>query len=445
MATTEKHKLPDTILSRCQQFEFRAIATAKIAARLRLIADAEQVNATDEALREVARAGEGSMRDAQSAFDQVISFSTGEEITPALVETALGLASRELLQRCLNAVAAQNGAEILAVVDDLVMRGHDLRNFCRDLMAHLRDLLVVKISDAPDIVDASAEERAALNEQAAQFSESDLTRFFHSLAETETGLKTAPHPRYHLEVGLVKLAEMRRLAPLADILERLERLEQGGGNVTPNTPPKPPPANNPPPAPPVPRSFTPPPPPPRNFGAATAPAPAPRPLAPPPAPVSEPAKPQTPAPPTAPPVPVPEAYLGALDSGTLFSSLKAGLEKRSKMLLSINLGNAHDLRADNGKLIIEFTPANKAARDRLAQPENTKLLREVCVEQFGVDLAPQFVLQEANGDSPVQQQQAAEQAEREQTDAAARNHPAVQQLLQTFGGEIVGVKLLPAD
>jgi DNA polymerase-3 subunit gamma/tau len=442
MATTEKHKLPDTILSRCQQFEFRAIATAKIAERLRLIADAEGVSVSDEALRAVARAGDGSMRDAQSAFDQVISFSTGAEISAETVETALGLASRELLRRTMQAVVTQNGAEILAVVDDLVMRGHDLRNFCRDVLAYLRDLLVVKISDAPDIVDASDDERAALNEQAEQFSESDLTRFFHSLAETEAELKTAPHPRYHLEVGLVKLAEMRRLAPLAGILERLERLEESlrnGGGSLPPAPIKPPPANNAPGAPSAPRSFNPPPAPPRSFAAA-APAPAPKTFTPPPPPpvsLSAPAV-ATPAPSVA-VAPFSEVYLGALDSGTLFSGLKAGLEKRSKMILSIHLGAAHNLRAEDGKLVVEFTPANKTAQEQLSKPENKKLLREICLEQFGVELSPAVNLQEADGDSPIQRQQAAEDQAQKQREETVRNHPVVQQFLEAFGGDIVGL------
>src|ERR671932_1422102 len=144
MATTERHKLPETILSRCQQFEFRTIATTKIAERLRLIADAEEIKVEEEALREIARAGEGSMRDAQSAFDQVISFSEGK-ITTADVEAALGLAGAEMLARVMRSIANEQPAEALAVVDDLVMRGHDLRNFCRDLLAHLRDLLVAKV------------------------------------------------------------------------------------------------------------------------------------------------------------------------------------------------------------------------------------------------------------------------------------------------------------
>src|SRR5205085_1935675 len=227
MATTEKHNLPETILSRCQQFEFRTIATAKIAERLRLIARAEKVKISDDALSEISRAGEGSMRDAQSAFDQVISFS-GTEIKAEDVEAALGLASIEMLSRVMNAIAEEKPSEALAVVNDLVMRGHDLRNFCRDLLGHVRNLLVAKISgESAEALDgAAASDRRELMRQANSFSESDLVRFFHSLTETENNLRAAAHPRYQLEVGLVKLIEMRRVVPLNNLIERLNALEE---------------------------------------------------------------------------------------------------------------------------------------------------------------------------------------------------------------------------
>jgi DNA polymerase-3 subunit gamma/tau len=226
MATTESHKIPDTILSRSQQFEFRTIATQKIAERLRLIADAEKIKIRDDALREIARAGEGSMRDAQSAFDQVISFSEGE-IKTEDVEAALGIAGAELRSRVMRAVSAGDAREVVAVVDDLTARGHDLRNFCRDLLAHLRDLLVVKVAGADaGAVDADEAERRELAREADEFSESDLVRSFHSLTETDQRLREGAHPRYQLEIGLVKLIEMRRLAPLGQVLERLRALEE---------------------------------------------------------------------------------------------------------------------------------------------------------------------------------------------------------------------------
>ncbi|HEX5706389.1 MAG TPA: DNA polymerase III subunit gamma/tau [Pyrinomonadaceae bacterium] len=225
MATTHAHKVPETILSRCQQFEFRTISAAKIFERLKLIASAEGIEVADDALREVARAGEGSMRDAQSAFDQVISFSEGR-IEASDVETALGIAGAELRGRVMRAVANRDPADVLAVVADLVARGHDLRNFCRDLMSHVRDLLVAKAAGDAALADVVEAERRELVETAAHFSESDLVRFFHSLTETERNLRESAHPRYQLEIGLVKLVEMRRLAPLAQLLERLDALEE---------------------------------------------------------------------------------------------------------------------------------------------------------------------------------------------------------------------------
>ena len=228
MATTEAHKVPDTILSRCQQFEFRTIATPKIAERLQLIADAEKLTVEADALHEIARAGEGSMRDAQSAFDQVISFATGDVITTEDVETALGIAGAEMLARTVRAIVNEKPVEVLQVVDDLAMRGHDFRNFCRDLLTYLRDLLVAKVGRlepdemGQDGIKGAAEMRLFVD----AFSESDLVRFFHSLTETEKTLRESAHPRYQLEIGLVKLVEMRRLVPLAAIVERIRALEE---------------------------------------------------------------------------------------------------------------------------------------------------------------------------------------------------------------------------
>src|SRR5688572_13126924 len=224
MATTEHHKVPETILSRCQQFEFRTIATSKILERLRLIAEAENISIPDEALREIARSGEGSMRDAQSAFDQVISFA-GTTIKKEDVELALGAPSADTLIRVVNGIANHEPAEALAVVDDVVMRGHDLRNFCRELLAHFRDLLVTRVSGSEELLESAICGRDELKRQSELFSEADLVRFFHSLAETETLLNKAAHPRYQVEVGLVKLMEMRSLETLGQLMDRLETLE----------------------------------------------------------------------------------------------------------------------------------------------------------------------------------------------------------------------------
>lgn len=225
MATTELHKLPDTILSRCQEFLFRSIPLNKIFDRLKLIADAETINISEPAIREIARSGEGSMRDAQSNFDQVISFS-GEKIDIENVISALGIASAELLTRTISAIADSNSSEILKVVDELVSRGQDLRNFSRDLLAVFRDLVVVKMAgDVENLLDTAVFPLADLQKLAQGFSESDLIRYFNSLSETEMRLHDALQPRYLLEIGLIKLVEMRRVHSIEEILRRLSALE----------------------------------------------------------------------------------------------------------------------------------------------------------------------------------------------------------------------------
>jgi len=225
MATTELHKVPETITSRCQEFIFRTIPQQKIFDRLNLIAETEKIDVSEAALRELARSGEGSMRDAQSNFDQVISFSTGRIEVPD-VTRALGMAGRDVLVKSIRAIADHDAKVQLEVVEQLISEGHDLRNFCRDLMSVIRDLMVYKVAGTSDILlEGAMLEPTQVTELAAHFSESDLLRFFNSVAETETNLKEATQPRYMLELGLVRLVEMRRLTPIDKILERLAALE----------------------------------------------------------------------------------------------------------------------------------------------------------------------------------------------------------------------------
>jgi DNA polymerase-3 subunit gamma/tau len=226
MATTELHKVPETIRSRCQEFDFRTIPLQKILDRLKIIAAAEKINVDDAALREIARSGMGSMRDAQSNFDQVISFS-GEKISIADVSNALGIASTDMLTQVLKAISDTSPKLVLNVVAELVSRGQDARNFCRDLLAVFRDLMVYKVSGGDTaLVETSALTPEQLGNYANLFTESDFVRFFSSLCETESKLKEAVQPRYVLETGLVKLTEMRRVVPVEQLLERLAQLEQ---------------------------------------------------------------------------------------------------------------------------------------------------------------------------------------------------------------------------
>jgi DNA polymerase-3 subunit gamma/tau len=227
MATTELHKVPETITSRCQEFQFRTISVQKIFDRLKLIAEAEKIDISDDALRELARSGEGSMRDAQSNFDQVISFS-GDKITAVDVTNALGFAGVDILKKTIGAIADRDPRSVLSIVDDLIARGHDLRNFCRDVLGLFRDLLVFKVvgGDA-QLFESAVFSSDDMRAMAGPFSEADLVRFFNSLCETEASLREAAHSRYVLEIGLVKLIEMRSVAGIESIIERLDAISSG--------------------------------------------------------------------------------------------------------------------------------------------------------------------------------------------------------------------------
>jgi DNA polymerase-3 subunit gamma/tau len=239
MATTELHKIPDTILSRSQVFEFRTIPIRLIAAHLRKIADAEGIDVSEPALLLIARAAEGSMRDAQSAFDQVISFA-GTTITVDDVSIVLGLVGRDLLFDLLDAVVAEDGPAAFALADRAIEAGHDLRLVCRELSHAVRDLMIVSVdpSRAGD-GDLAEGERGRLTQLASRFSREDLMRSFDLLSKAEQDIRTASHPRYHFEMVLLKWMHLRKLVPLTELIE-----QSAGGSLPPKRPAQLPSANS---------------------------------------------------------------------------------------------------------------------------------------------------------------------------------------------------------
>jgi DNA polymerase-3 subunit gamma/tau len=441
MATTERHKVPETILSRSQQFEFRTIATAKILERLRLIASAEAISIPDDALREIARAGEGSMRDAQSAFDQVISFS-GAEIKKEDVEMALGVTGADILTRVMDGIANNRPAEALSVVDDVVMRGHDLRNFCRDLLAHLRDLLVTKVSGSEELLESAICDHTELARQAALFSESDLVRFFHSLAETETKLRTATQPRYQIEIGLVKLMEMRRLQPMQQLFDRLSELEEAlrtgkppakiapsspsgtSGGLNRETPSQ--------------RSAA---------GGSSSRSASPSLTATAVKPAFEQPAPIEMSAPSPGDLREAQSASGPTATQTDVDRIKTVLEGKRKMFLVTALESASSAEIDNGELYVEFLPASRHLRDTLAKAENVKILREACNEVLGQDTGIRIVVHdqtEARDELPLSKEDE-ERLERKRLREVADKNPVVQQMLRTFRGEISDVRRLGQD
>jgi DNA polymerase III subunit gamma/tau len=219
MATTEVSKIPETVLSRSQVFEFKTISSRQIADQLRKIADAEKVDVDDSTLLLIARAAEGSMRDAQSAFDQVIAFA-GMKVAAEDVTTVLGLVGRELVLDIVAAVADETPAAAFELSGRAVELGYDLRSVVRESSRVVRDLLVLSVDpsriDDPEI--ASESERDRLKTLVARFSREDLLRAFDVLAKVEVDIRAAAQPRYHLEMAILRWIHIRKLVPLQELL-----------------------------------------------------------------------------------------------------------------------------------------------------------------------------------------------------------------------------------
>src|ERR1700756_3586284 len=221
MATTEPENLVDTIRSRSQHFHFRALTFAEITARLEEIAQRENLKIEPGALAVIARMAEGSMRDALSLLEQARAYC-GDTIPAKEVRELLGVVPEDALEELVNAIAAGSADRALALVHSFQKEGRNLQHFCREAIRHFRNLLVARVCGADsDLITAPPDERPRLAEQAARFTEEDLTRFFQILLATDDDLRRKPDPRLHLELGLLKLVNAQRLAPLEEILADL--------------------------------------------------------------------------------------------------------------------------------------------------------------------------------------------------------------------------------
>src|SRR5581483_4438977 len=231
----ELEKIPETVLSRSQVYEFRTIGATAIAAQLRTIVDAEQIQASEEALQLIARDAEGSMRDAQSKLDQVIAF-TGNTVTVEDVAAVLGLVGRDLLLDAVQAVADENAPAAFALAGRAVEMGYDLRLVVRELSRVTRDLLVLSVDPAraadPEI--AGEGERERLLDLAKRFSREDLLRAFDLLTRAEADIRGAAQPRYHLEMALLRWIYLRKLVAIEDLIHGA-----AAGDVGPGFPPPP--------------------------------------------------------------------------------------------------------------------------------------------------------------------------------------------------------------
>ncbi len=427
MATTELDKIPETVLSRSQVYEFRAIGPKAIAEQLRKICDAEGISVADDSLQLIARDADGSMRDAESKLDQVIAF-TGTTIGPDDVSTVLGLVGRDLVLNALQAVADEDAVAAFALTAHAVDMGYDLRLVCRELARVVRDLLVLSIDPSrvkdPDIA-AEAEADRVLG-LAKRFSREDLLRAFDLLTKAEADIRTAAQPRYHLEMLLLRWIHVRKLVPIEDLIQAA-----GSGSL--------------------PRAAAPAP---SRPAAAAPPAPAPRSVVPPaplrPNPTAAPVASGTPVPSGTPVVsgtPVASGFsriagdaagAGPLGGSALKDALLSEIRKASPVMYNSLIAQAQRLEVLGDRVTLTFAASQKIAPTF----EKYKPQLEAMAMKFaGRKMAIVSEVSSAHSADPAAAAQAATEATRKSAmKEQALADAGVQALLEVFPAEIRDVE-----
>src|SRR3984893_16916762 len=218
MATTQPEDLEDTIRSRSQHFHFRALTFNEITNRLKYISEREELKIDDGALSVIARMAEGSMRDALSLLEHARAYC-GDDIQDKDVRELLGVVPEDALKELVEAIAEGSADRVLGLVHRFQKEGRKLQHFCREAIRHIRNLLIARVCGADsDLVAATPDQRPEIARAAALFSEEDLTRYFQILLQTDDDVRRKMDPRVHLEMGLLRLVNAARLAPLEELL-----------------------------------------------------------------------------------------------------------------------------------------------------------------------------------------------------------------------------------
>jgi DNA polymerase-3 subunit gamma/tau len=415
LATTEPHKLPSTIQSRCQHFAFRLLDYPEIFSRLKWVCEQEHINADEGALSAVTQAAEGSMRDGLSFLDQVIA-SCGNQLEETRVRQVLGVVPTQLLNSVLEAIHAGDSRRVLELLGQLATEGYELAHFCAELTRTVRNLMVAKSCGAESpLLQVASEERARLAELAKLFGEEDLARFFNLLLRVESEMRYSLQPRFHLELGLMKLVHARRLASLEGLLAQLGPpgpVEKAMGAAPKDLGPGPVrslPVKSPAPAPPQ-----------ESVEAPVAPAPRSAPAA---SPVAEAETVHPPAVST----PTEDARL---------SSIKSYLFEQSKRLLSGCLEHVAGFRVENGEAHFSFKHKDSFYADILKAREQQETLRAVCAQVLGQPVKICVRLEEERGEAQVPRVSARERAERD---------PGVEAFRKKFAGTLLDVQDLSQE
>jgi DNA polymerase-3 subunit gamma/tau len=237
LCTTEAHKIPTTIASRCQQFSFRSVEFAELVERMRWICEQEKITAEEGALAVLAQAGEGSVRDSLSALDQAIA-CCGNDLKVDQVRELLGLFSLDSLGAVTDALQASDTRRMLDIVQELERNGAHLQHYTRELSRYFRNLLVAKIAGTPSrLLAASPEEQAKLAAASANFSEEDLTRYLQLTLDIYRDLQHSLQPRLHLELGLLRLVHAGKLIKIEEAIASMGP-SAAPAAPTPSAPPR---------------------------------------------------------------------------------------------------------------------------------------------------------------------------------------------------------------
>ena len=227
LATTEVHKIPITILSRCQRYDFKRISIDTIAGRLAELTQAEQIDVDDRALRYVARAADGSMRDALSLLDQCVAFHFGEKLTYDNVLEVLGAVDNRVFSKLFQAVLASDTKACIREIEEMIIQGRDLSQLVNDFVWYMRNLLIAKTTGEPgDMLDMSEENLAVLKEEAAGVDTETLMRYIRIFSELSGQLRYASQKRILVEIAFIKLTTPSMEQNLDSILQRITLLEQ---------------------------------------------------------------------------------------------------------------------------------------------------------------------------------------------------------------------------
>ncbi len=411
LCTTESHKIPTTIASRCQQFSFRSVDFSDLVARMEWICSQEGITADAEALAVLAQAGEGSVRDSLSALDQAIA-CCGNALEGLAVRDLLGMYSLASLEKVTAALEENSTAGMLEIVAELESAGKNLQHFCRELARYFRNLLVAKITGQDTrLIPASGPEQVRLRDISSRFSEEDLTRWLQITLDIYGQLQYSLQPRLHMELGLMRLVHAGRIKPLEEALKELSA-SPAPSAAAPRTPQ----------APPTPRPTQPPT---RAMGAPSAPPAPPRLATPQP----------TPAAPTAATgrERVPAAPSTAEDASpdSLKSRLVAALEEMSSGM------SAHAVEESEiieGQGTVEFI-APRAAKLGLMAKDVEKALLKV----LGRAVRTKITINEATASAPAPSSRASQPAAPGDDEATRRAlaHPDVQRFQNLFPGSHV--------